>query len=1090
MRRRSLQPNRPGTGARDSGDPAALPAIRGRSLGTTRAVSGADGCIVGVTGVPQLSPDQAAVLADWSGPVLVLGGPGTGKTTLLAHAMVQRCRADGPGPLLLAGGRTTASALRNQVVAELGDGSWQPAVTTVHALCRSLWQRFAGRPDLRLLAAPEQEYRVRELLVGAGPHAWPGELRHALGTRGFAAQVRAALARTRQLGLDPEDLVEFGEAAGRPEWLALGRFFAEYLDVLDAEGVLDYAELVHRVRLLLTDVEIARIVAGEIGAVLVDDYAELDPAQIGLVAALSAHAPVLAAADPDSVSSTFRGAHPRAVADFERFFGRPEVVVRRVELVAGHRYGAAIGAALSGVRSRLPRPPGSTGPGAHPGGGAQPAAGSTDDGVRVLTCAGEADQASAIATELRRARLERGIEYGEMAVLVRSGRRQLGPIVRSLVAAGVPVEVAGDEIPLAQAPSVRPLLLALAITAQGGVQPDETVRLLTSPLAAFDALGLRRLARQWRRGRTGLVPVTLADQLAEAVNEPAWLDRAETTPEVTRLRGLLAVLAEARRRMDAGDPVDRVAWALWQGSDWPDQLRRESGAGGAVGSRADADLDALCALFETAAEADRRGGVGGVRAFLAELASQQIPADHERESRLRGRGVQVLTAHRARGREWDLVVVAGVQEGAWPVGRRVSTVLDAAELTSGGLVGGTDHRDLLASERRLFHLACSRARRRLIVTAAAGTEGEADAPSRFLDELGVPATSPDRGRTPLTLPALVAELRRWACDPAAAPEVRSAAVTELARLADTADEVGRPLVPAADPASWWGVRDLTSRPEPLPNGSLVRLSPSQVGSVLTCPRRYFLARDARGEGEPGLAASLGSLIHLLVQQAVAEGWGIAELRDQLDQVWHRLRFEAAWLSATERVEVELGLARFLAWRQARDAELVGVEVPFTLSVDVDGITVVLDGKVDWLERTAAGLRVVDFKTSRSTPTKAAIAGMEQLGVYQLAVAAGGFDAVAPGRSHCDGAAAVYLRLPDKPEELPREFSQESLEKVPYLDVDPEEERRYPSWAHQRIASAAKVIAEGSFPATPGAHCRVCAFASSCPASGRGEQVLR
>jgi RecB family exonuclease len=410
-------------------------------------------------------------------------------------------------------------------------------------------------------------------------------------------------------------------------------------------------------------------------------------------------------------------------------------------------------------------------------------------------------------------------------------------------------------------------------------------------------------------------------------------------------------------------------------------------------------------------------------------------------------------------------------------------------LTSAGLVGTTDHRDLLASERRLFHLACSRARRRLVVTAAAGTEGEADTPSRFLAELGVPAREPERGRTALTLPALVAELRRWASNPSVPQELRSAAAVELARLADAADDGGRALVPAADPASWWGVRELSSRPEPLPEGAVVRLSPSQVTSVLTCPRRYFLAREARGEGEPGLAASLGSLIHLLVQQAVAESWGIEELRGQLDLVWHRLRFEAAWLSATERVEVELGLARFLAWRQVRSADLVGVEVPFTLSLLVDGLTVVLDGKVDWLEATPDGLRVVDFKTSRTAPTKAAVAGMEQLGVYQLAVASGGFEAVAPGHGRPDGAAAVYLRLPDKPEDLPREFAQASVATVPYLGDDTDEEQ-YPSWVHQRVASAARVVAEGSFPATPGAHCRSCAFATSCPASGRGGQVLR
>ncbi len=1038
--------------------------------------------------LPPPSEGQAAVLAGWSGPSLVLGGPGTGKTTLLAHAAVARCRAGGPDPLLLAGGRTAASALRNQVAAALGEGSWQPSVTTVHALCRTLWQRFAGRPDLRLLAAPEQEFRVRELLAGAGPGAWPDGLRHALGTRGFAAQVRAALARARQLGLEPDDLVAFGDGAGRPEWSALGTFFAEYLDVLDAEGVLDYAELVHRVRLLLTDPEVLATVSAGIGAVLVDDYAELDPAQLGLVATLAGDVPLLAVADPDSVASTFRGASPRAVADFERLFSRPDAPARRVELVAAHRYGAGISAALAGVRARLPRPSGTAAPvpATHP---ARPGPGADRGEVRVLTCAGEADQAAAIAAELRRARVVAGVAYGDMAVLVRSGRRQLGPIVRSLVAAGVPVEVAGDEIPLAQAPAVRPLLLALTVTAAGTIAPDEAVRLLTSPLAGFDALGLRRLARQWRQGDPGTVPVTLAEQVAAAVNEPAWLDPAAPSPEVVRLRSLLAVLTAARRAVSAGEPVDVVAWELWRGTDWPEQLRREAAAGGAAGSRADADLDAVCAFFDTAAEADRRGGVAGVRAFLAELTGQQIPADHERESRLRRRGVQVLTAHRARGREWSLVVVAGVQEGVWPLGRRVSTVLDAAALTSSGLAGATDHRDLLAAERRLFHLACSRARDRLVVTAAAGTEGEADTPSRFLAELGVPAREPDRGRTALTLPALVAELRRWAGDPATPPELRRAATVELARLADAADDAGRPLAPAADPITWWGVRELSSRPDPLEAGVAVRLSPSQLSGVLSCPRRYFLAREARGEGEPGAAATLGSLVHLLVQQAVEEDWGLPELRDQLDAVWHRLRFEAAWLSATERVDVELGLARFLAWRQLRGADLVGVEVPFEVALEVDGLQVVLAGKVDWLEATPGGLRVVDFKTSRTAPTRAAVAGMEQLGVYQLAVAGGGFEAAAPGHARPDGAAAVYLRQAGRPEDLPREFGQESLGAVPHLGTDPAEEA-YPTWVHQRVASAARVVAEGRFPATPGGHCRSCAFATSCPASGRGGQVLR
>lgn len=1029
----------------------------------------------------QLSSAQAAVVDDWSTPTLVLGGPGTGKTTVLTHAMLARVRAGGPQPLLLANSRLEASRLRNLLVAELGEGTWQPRVSTVHALARSLWQRFSGRADVRLLAAPEQEFRVRELLTGpTAAVRWPAELGQAVGTRGFAAQARAALARTRQLGLDPEDLVDFGQAAGRAEWAALGRFFAEYLDVLDAEGVLDYAELVHRVRLLLTDPEVLAAVHADTGAVLVDDFAELDPAQLALVAAVAGPAPVLAAADPDSVSASFRGADPRAIADFERLLARPGAGVRVVRLTEGHRCGAAVVAALGGVRSRLPRPPaGGTGE-------LLPAPGAPGE-VAVLGCADEAQQARVIAEQIRRARLDLGLDYSRMAVLVRSGRRQLDPITRALLAAGVPVEVAGEDIPLAQAPAVRPLLLALEVAAADQVSPDQAERLLTGPLGGFDAISLRALCRQWwAAGHQGSRYLPLPSQLAMLLNESAWAGDGDDVPRETSMLAALAGLLEAARALlRAGKPVDVVAWRLWQGTDWPRRLASEAARGGALGSRADADLDALCALFETAAEADRRGGPAGVRAFVAELAAQQIPADRQRESGQRRRGVEVLTAHRARGREWDLVVVAGVQEGSWPAGRRLSTLLDASTLTSDGLGQAADPRELLAAERRLFHLACSRARSRLVVSATAGTQGENDTPSRFLAELGVPLVAASAPASPVTLPALVAELRRWSASPSAPEAVREAAAIELARLADATDQRGTPLAPSADPRRWWGVRPLSSLPEPTPLP--VRLSPSQVTSVLTCPRNYFLSRQAGGEGGVAMAATLGSLIHRLVQLAVAQGWGVAEFRAQLDLVWDRLPFEAAWFSASERLEVELALTRFLNWRSGRGGELVAVEAPFSVELELDGLPIRLAGQVDWLERANGGLLVADFKTSRMQPTADQVAGMDQLGLYQLAIASGGFADTAPELVPT-GASAVYLRQPGRPEDTPKEFWQESLLIRPQLGDDPEA-AQYETWVHHRLAVAARIVADGRYPATPGTQCVRCPFASSCPADERGRQVV-
>ncbi|MEN0071800.1 MAG: UvrD-helicase domain-containing protein, partial [Propionicimonas sp.] len=250
--------------------------------------------------------EQAGVLAAWRGPLLVLGGAGTGKTTLVGLAAGELL-AGGRRPLVLAPSRSAASTLRNRI-AHASGGTSQLSVTTVHALARSLVDQFSETADNRLLTAPEQEFRVRELLAGDTGGRWPESLRHALGTRGFARQLRGVLARARQLGLDPSDLSRLGAEAGSPEWTAAGEFFAEYLDVLDADGALDYAELVHRARLLVTDQAVLDSVRRQYDAILVDDLTDLDPAQIGLVRALVPDGgDVLAAADPQAAVNTFRG---------------------------------------------------------------------------------------------------------------------------------------------------------------------------------------------------------------------------------------------------------------------------------------------------------------------------------------------------------------------------------------------------------------------------------------------------------------------------------------------------------------------------------------------------------------------------------------------------------------------------------------------------------------------------------------------------------------------------------------------------------------------------------------------------------------
>lgn len=1046
------------------------------------------------------SAEQQAVLAHGGGPLLVLGGPGTGKTSVVVEAAARRSAAGQPPALVLALTRRSASELRDRVVRVAGRTTQAPAVTTVHSLCLTLLGRYGDPEDAppRLLTAPEQEFRIRELLAGRGAGAWPPGLAEAHRTGAFARQVRSVLARARHLGLDPDDLVRFGEEAGDPAWAALGAFMEEYLTVLDLEQVLDYAELVHRTRLLLERPEVAGIVTATHGPVYVDELAELDPAQLALVRALAPARDVVAFADPDTAIFRFRGAHPRAVQAFRTLFAVPGAEVPVTTLTRSFRCPDAVVSATRGVARRLGVP----GVDAATARDHRALRGAGPGRLDVWTFATASDQAGRIASELRAAHLEDGLAWGEMAVLVRAGRTQIPPLARALTDAGIPVEVAGDEIGLAGELAVRPLLLALEVAARGGdCDADEAHRLLTSGWGGLDAVGVRRLGRLLRsraEGR-GEPPRPAGDLVADALSGRGPDDdlrppddeasaaggSADLTAAVARRR---ALLARAGQLVAGGRRPEEALWELWSGTPWPRDLRRAA-LGPAEGSRrAHRALDAVVALFALASGSQAGGGPAGVRAFLAEVASQQIPADLEREAAVQGRGVRVLTAHRAKGRQWPFVVVAGAQEGVWPDVQRRGSVFDPERLANAGLGQGVATRDLVATERRLFLLACTRASRRLLVTAVAGTEGEADQPSRFLAELGVPAL-PAAGRTDRlhSVRALVASLRAAAVDPDASPELRDAAAARLAALADERADDGSALVPDADPARWWGLRR-PSGAGPAPVAGEIVLSPSQLSSLLSCPRQYFLAREARAEPVRPAAAVLGSVIHALAEHVAREGLGRAEASAWLDEVWQELPFAAAWLPASERVEAELAITRLVAWQEAHDAaEVVGVEVPFDVAVEVAGHRVRLRGTVDRLERLPSGaLRVVDLKSSRRVPTKAEVAAHEQLGLYQLAVEAGAFADVAGGARESAGGVLVFLRAGD--ETYPKVLGQDALRATPHLGDDPDE-LAHPTWVHHRVARACETLTSGRWDATPGQQCDLCPFTGSCPARAAGRQVI-
>ncbi len=134
------------------------------------------------------------------------------------------------------------------------------------------------------------------------------------------------------------------------------------------------------------------------------------------------------------------------------------------------------------------------------------------------------------------------------------------------------------------------------------------------------------------------------------------------------------------------------------------------------------------------------------REFVDHLAAQQIPGDTFTADAREPDAVAILTAHASKGLEWDLVCVAHVQEGTWPDLRRRGSLLGPEllvdVLAGRDTPGGPPIATQLAEERRLFYVAATRARRRLVVSAVSGEEEQ---PSRFLDEL-----DPIDGDRPLT----------------------------------------------------------------------------------------------------------------------------------------------------------------------------------------------------------------------------------------------------------------------------------------------------------------------------------------------------
>ena len=393
--------------------------------------------------------------------------------------------------------------------------------------------------------------------------------------------------------------------------------------------------------------------------------------------------------------------------------------------IAG-RLGMPAGAARRGVRGL---PPAQRGPG--------PARGQ----VEAFTCSSGGGRGGADRRDPAQAHLRDGLAWTEMAVLVRSGRTMIPGLTRALVAAGVPVEVAGDEIPLAAEPAVRPLLLGSAGRRSGcATTREEAQVLLTSPLGGLDSMAVRRLGRALREAeRTELAGAALPRPLGRAGRPRVAPSRtARRLPGPDRRSTRPARLAELLRPLRARQSRPAAQRRKRCGCSGPAPTGRSGCAGRprSAGRRAagPTGIWTPSARCSTSRPALRRCPAGaGSRVSWPKSRVSRSPRTRCASPSCAGQpsGCSPPTAPRV----WSgLVVVAG-RAGGQP-GRTYAVAVRCwsrtgwagREVTGSGSHRQPDRRGTSAVLRGLHPGAA-----RLVVTAVAGTEGEGDQPSRFLD---------------------------------------------------------------------------------------------------------------------------------------------------------------------------------------------------------------------------------------------------------------------------------------------------------------------------------------------------------------------
>ncbi|WP_419161840.1 ATP-dependent helicase [Candidatus Palauibacter sp.] len=628
----------------------------------------------------RLNPEQREAVEHREGPLLVLAGAGSGKTRVLT-ARAARLIEYGLEPTRLLAVTFTnkaAGEMRERIEGLIGRSTRGLWIGTFHSIAARLLRIEAPHTSrTRAFTIYDEDDSVRTVKdvmvsVGYDPKRWSPRA-----VRGRISTAKNALVGPAEYASETFDLLTD----------VITKVYPAYQRELERRNAYDFDDLLFEtVRLLEKAEGVQERYSARFEHVLVDEYQDTNHAQYRIVKALAAtHRNLCVVGDDDQAVYGWRGADIRNILDFEADFSGAHVV----RLEQNYRStGSILEVANAVISQNLARKPKRLRTRRE-----------TGDPIQVVRCGDERAEAGWVSSEIGTERAVRGLN--EFAVLYRTNA-QSRAFEEAFRRRGLPYRIVGG-VPFYERREVKDVIAYL--------------RLLVNP--ADDVAFLRAVG--WPRRGVGAKSIERLAALAVLRDEPlalaaARVGQGDGIPRAAlrglgrftdALREVQVSLADctAREAMENCVATFGLATALAEEEDGPDRLENVS------------ELFAAAEAFERDDAEDAIEEATDLELFLqsVSLRSDLDEADFD------GEAVTLITLHNAKGLEFPVVYLAGLEEGLFPLSRAVET--------PGGL----------EEERRLFYVGVTRAMDRLSLTYAdqrwrAGMASRS-APSSFLDEL-------------------------------------------------------------------------------------------------------------------------------------------------------------------------------------------------------------------------------------------------------------------------------------------------------------------------------------------------------------------